>query len=328
MIDNVLECFGVGEVLEDKQTNTDEVLVYIPSLFPEADGGLQASVEDVEVTTQSPTGDTHSSKALRSNGTPCIWLPFNTNRITSPDVRKGSKVVVYKFKGTNTYRWMYFGMDGTLRLETIIWAISASPKVNEDSPFNTDNYYIFLISTHTKKFQLLTGQGNGEPTSYAITLDTGNGGFSLVDGEENAFVLNSMEHMWAFQNQEKSIVAIEKKNITATCEDTMLLRAKEKIAVKTKVLDIRCEESMNLDIGEQTNLLSPNIFVRGNVTHEGDTEQTGNYNQTGDFANTGNVTSGGTVTGQSGVKSGSNDLDSHKHGKVQNGNGVTDVAKT
>lgn len=335
MIDNVLICFGVGTVMEDKNTDTDEVLVYVPSLFPDADGETSAVVEDASVNSNSPTGDTHSSTGLRSNGVPCKWLPFNTNRVTSPDVRKGSKVVVYKFKGTSTYRWMYFGMDGTLRLETIIMAISASPKVDEDIPFDTDHYYMILMSSHTGKMQILTGQGNGEATSYAITLDMMQGGFSFVDGEQNGLVLNSMERVWSMYNQDLSNIAMDKKIISLSCEDKMYLKGKESINMLARVINIEAEEELNIDVGMQTNLISPNIYVKGNVVHEGNTRQTGDYdqkgnynhtgntNQTGNTAITGNLSTTGTVKGSSGVSSGKFDMDQHKHGNGNDGNPTT-----
>lgn len=323
MIDNVLICYGVCTVAEDKQTNTNEVFVYLPLLFPDADGEVKSTVETVQATTTSPTGDTHSSTGLRNNSVGCEWMNLNSNRITAPDVRSGSKVVVYKYKGTNKYLWTYAGMDATLRLETVIWAFSASPKVNEDIPFDTDHYYILMISSHQKKFQFLTGQGNGEATSYAFTLDMGEGGFSFADGEENSLTLNSMEHVWAIMNQEQSVIAMDKKNISITCDDQIFQKATESINMSAKIINLKATEALNINVGKQTNLISPKIYVEGDITHVGDNEQTGNYKQTGSTTTTGSVTADGTVTGKSGVKTGKVDVDSHDHGNVQNGNGRT-----
>ena len=292
---NVLECYGVAVVAEDKATDTDEVLVYLSSLYPEADGEVVATAEKKDVTIKSPTGDTHSSSALSSNAVMMKWLPFNTNRVTAPDVRKGSKVVVYKFKGQSTYRWTYFGYDGTLRLETVIYAFSATPNVKEDAPLTPDNYYIFLISSHTKKIQLLTGQGNGEATNYAITLDTGQGGFSLVDGEQNMFILNSMKHFWSFSNQEKSNFAIDKKKIIASCEDEMLLRGKEHIGLQAKRIDVSCE-TFDMSATSTATVTSPNIILNGNIQHTGDMTQTGTLSNTGGISSAGDMSSSGDVT--------------------------------
>lgn len=309
---NVLECYGVAVVAEDKATDTDEVLVYLSSLYPEADGEVVATAEKKDVTIKSPTGDTRSSSALSSNAVMMKWLPFNTNRVTAPDVRKGSKVVVYKFKGQSTYRWMYFGMDGTLRLETVIYAFSATPHVKEDAPLTPDNYYIFLISSHTKKIQLLTGMGNGEPCSYSITLDTGNGGFSLIDSEENSFVLNSMKHFWSFSNQEKSIFAIDRKKIVASCEDEFLLQAKNHVGIKTNVLNIDCQ-TLNINASSSTTLTSPTITINGDITHTGDTAQTGTFTNTGGVNSAGAMSASGDISSEGDVKAGGISLNSHHH---------------
>lgn len=303
---NVLECYGVATVAEDKATDTDEVLVYLPSLYPEADGEVVAQAEKKDVTIQSPTGDTTSSSGLSSNAVMMKWLPFNTNRITAPDVRKGSKVVVYKFKGQSTYRWMYFGMDGTLRLETVIYAFSATPNVKEDAPLTPDNYYIFLISSHTKKIQLLTGMGNGEPTNYAITLDTGEGGFSLVDGEQNMFILNSMKHFWSFSNQEKSTFAIDKKKIIASCEDEILFHGKEHIGLKAKRITAACE-TFDMSATASATIKSPTIKLVGDIDHEG------NMTQSGTLTNTAGISSAGDMKSSGDVSAGDISLLKHVH---------------
>lgn len=302
---NVLECYGVGTVTMDKPTDTDEVQIYVKGLFPDAAGEATTTAETKDVSSQDPTGNAQSSKTLQTNSIAAKWMPMNTNRVTAPDVRNGSKVVVYKFAGTNKFLWTYFGMDGTLRLETIVYAFSASPKVDENTPVTPANYYMFLISTRNKKIQLLTGMGNGEPTSYAIELDTGEGRFSIVDGESNILTLNSMAHALSFINDEKTFFNFEKKNITMSCEDTTLLKAKENILIQTKKLKLKAEESIDIET-QSTTLLSPKIKMKGDVEHEGNYNQLGNYTVEGNtaiqgafsqFGGAGNVTGGWKIDG-------------------------------
>lgn len=296
---NVLECYGVGTVAEDKETDSDEVQVYLASHFPDADGEVVATAEKQEITTRSPTGDTNSSTTLVSNSVPCKWMALNTNRVTSPDVRKGSKVVVYKFQGTNKYLWTYFGMDGTLRLETVVWAFSASPNISEDTPVTPDNYYMFLLSTHKKQIQLLTGQGNGEPVAYSITLDTNTGQFGIVDSENNIFSINSLSHAFSFINDEKSLINIQEKDITLSCENNMLLHGKEKINLKCTDLNMEASNSINVQT-ETTNWKSPTFNLEGNMFHKGNYEQEGNYTQLGNYTVTGDI----GLTGNFGMKGG------------------------
>ena len=316
---NVLECYGVGVVAMDKDTDSDEIQVYLPLHFPEADGEITTTAETKNTATESPTGDASSSTTLQSNTVPAKWMALNTNRVTSPDVRVGSKVVVYKFQGTNKYLWTYFGMDGTLRLETVIYAFSASPKVDENTPVTPENYYIFMISSHKKMIQLVTGQGNGEPTSYVISLDTGQGQFGIVDGENNILSINSMEHAFSFINDEKSFLNIEKKDITLSCERNMMLKGKEKIDMQCTDLSIKADNSIKINTKKST-WVSPEILIKGNITHEG------NYNQKGNYSIEGNTAMQGSLSqfGGAGTVSGGWTIDGvnylgHSHSGVRSG---------
>ncbi|QGH71982.1 putative baseplate assembly protein [Klebsiella phage N1M2] len=322
---NVLECLGVGIVAMDKETNTDEIQVYIPSMFPEGDGEVTTQTQTQTVTTRTPTGDTSSSTTLSSNTVPATWLALNTNRVTAPDVRNGSKVVVYKFVGQSKYRWTYFGMDGTLRLETVIYAFSSSPNVDANTPVTPDNYYIFMISSHKKMIQLVTGQGNGEPTSYCLSLDTGNGQFGIVDGENNILSINSMDHAFSFINEEKSFLNIEKKNITMSCEDSMLLKGKNNVDLQCKDLKIKADNSIAIET-QTTTWKSPTIMIEGDITHKGNTKQTGNYEQTGNYTIKGNQSldggfsqKGGTGTSEGDWTIGGISYLGHRHGGVKSG---------
>lgn len=307
MLGNVLECYGVGTVLVDKENDTDEIMFHLPGLFPAADGEAVGTTEKHEVTTKSPTGDTTGSSGLSSNGTTATWLSFNSNRITSPNVLKGSKVVIYKWAGSSQYRWMTDGLDGSMRLETIIFAISASPNLKTGAPLTKDNYWIFQLSTHGGYAKFSTGQGNGEPTSYDITLNTKDGKFNLVDGEDNIMSLDSMAHCWLMKNQEQSIIAINKKDILISAENSIAMNATEDMRLRTKRLWIECGETFEAIVGKSTVLKSPDILFEGNIKHIGNTEQEGTHKSTGEISSDTDCVSAG-ISGKG-----------HLHGGVQGG---------
>lgn len=289
---HLLECFGVGTVTMDKQADTDEIQVSIKSLTPEADGLASTTAETKTVTTQSSTGDTHSSTTLQTNTVPAKWFPEGGNRVTSPDVLKGSQVVVYKFQGTNTYRWTALGQDGTRRLENIVYAFSASPNRDVNTPVTADNFYMMMINTRQKKIQLVTGQGNGEPTNYVLELDTGTGQFSIVDGESNIFSLNSMSHALSFINAEQTFFNFEKKNITLSCKNQLLLESKDKLIMQAVDIIMKASNSINTETNTTT-WVSPTFNLKGDVIHQGNYEQTGNYQVTGNVSVTGGLSQSG-----------------------------------
>jgi hypothetical protein len=267
---NVLECLGVCDCTVDKETDTDEIMFYSNLLFPEADGELKLDVKEIDVGASSSKSGSVPNKAMYSNSMPAKWLSLNSNRITSPDVRKGSKVVIYRWEGTDKYLWTYFGMDSTLRLETVIYAFSANPNTKVNDNFDPNNYYLFLINTRKGSIQLLTGQGNGEATNYAITLDTKNGSFSFVDGMENILAINSVDHSFTFLNEEKSSLSIKKDSFILTCENSGVINAKNNLNIKTKNLSIVADDSINIKTNTTTLVSEGGVNITGKTSIDGE----------------------------------------------------------
>lgn len=266
---NALVCLGKGIVAQNKDTNTKEILVHLPSEFPSADGEVVANVEEVESNSISPTGDNNASKNLISNVVSATWSPMSdTHRITPPDVRVGSEVVLYRLANSPDYIWTTWGLDANARLETVIYGWSANPNIDKNSEFNIDNYYCFIISTHSKKVQFMTGMGNGEPAGFNITLDTAQGLLGVVDTEDNIWGMNAIEKSFSYINADKSFLTVNKKNIAASCEDTLTLSAKEVINFNSKKLNIKASEEINIDT-KTTNMISPDFNLEGNLKVKG-----------------------------------------------------------
>ena len=243
---NVLNCLGVGMIASNKQTDTDEVMLYLPKDMPSQDGEVIAKSEESDVTFTSSAGDTQTSKVLTGNAVPAKWMKSNTNRITSPDVRVGTKVVVYQWMGSNNYLWTLEGLDGSMRLETVMYAFSASDKIDENSPITPDNYYVFIVSTHTGKIELLTGQGNGEALGFQLTLNLKEGWWGTMDSLMNIFMVNGVERSFTYTNQDKSTLSINKKDFSIITEGHGLINPKESLIVKTKHYSLDATETYDM----------------------------------------------------------------------------------
>ena len=305
---NLLNCLGVGMVASNKNTDTDEIMVYLPKDTPSQDGEVIAQTEEQTTEHTASTGDTKQSKVLSSNSVPAKWMRLNSHRVTAPDVRVGSKVIIYQFMNSNSYLWTQYGLDGTLRLETVVWAFSASPNVDENTPITPDNYYIVTMSSHKKKMELMTGQGNGEPLGFQLTYNFGEGWWGSMDSSMNIFMVNGVERSFTYTNQDKTTMSVNKKDFTLTNEGSTLINTKESITMNTKAYVVNASDSYDV----RTNALTVG-------TQSASMSSAGGWDVRGDVRLNGMFGGSGLITSQTDVQSNGISLIGHVHGGVQGG---------
>lgn len=319
---NSLNCIGVGMVARNKQTNTDVCYVYPPSYFPAGDGEISGEVQTTEAKGLNKDGTENSSKVLSSNAIPAKWMNMqNPNRLTSPDVRIGSKVALYRWGDDPTIYWTTYGFSAeTHRLETVIYGWNANPNTSKDSPFDYSTFYVFEVSTHTGRVAFRTSQSNGELTKHEFALDTKSGRLTYADGEQNVLAVDSKNHSFLFQNQEKSQFFISKKNIMLSCQEQLILSATKQLTINTKQLNINAET---------TNFISPKGFtLKGNATWQGNmtimgniSSQVGPNGEAGDMSCSGAIKATGQISSDVDVIGGGVSLKNHKH-QNSGGSGV------
>lgn len=326
---NLINYLGIGTVTATKQTDTDEAMIYLPSMSPSADGRAVATVKTVEKKSVNAYGEETTSTSLSSNSFPAKWSAMgDSNRITPPDVREGSKVAIYQVDGQNTYYWTTFGVNAaTMRLETVIYGFQANPATGDDTPFNIENFYTLTVSTHEGFFALRTTQANGEKAAFEVKVDGMNGKIMVGGSHKNYMVMDDVERSYTYTNADKSVFNVNRKKITMMAQDSITVNGLEQFNILTKIFNLQCEriavkaDSAEIRIGKTKWI--------GEINHTGDYIQTGDYRQSGDYTQrgnmtqTGNITSTGTIKGLTGVTTALNSLDLHFHGGVQNGNGVT-----
>lgn len=291
---NVIENLGMGKVAATKQTNTGQIMVYLPGMFPMADGKVEATAEQREKKSQDAQGNTVNSNVLTSNAVPAYWKPMgDSNRMTPPDVREGSEVSIYQVKGQKKYYWTTWGVNAkTMRLETVIYGWSASPATDEniteeEEDFNIDNFYTLIISTHTGKATFRTSQKNGEKTIFEIMVDAMAGRVMVGGKEKNYLVFDDVAHSLMYKNVDKSVFMVDKKTITAYAKDKISLSADNEINLLTKALKFQTKtwqvkaEKTQFDISSQFNMNCPVTNWEGKINLTGDIEQTGKHHATG-----------------------------------------------
>lgn len=326
---NLLNCLGVGVVASNKETNTDEIMVILPKDMPSQDGEIISNIEETNTTYSTTTGDTKTSKVLVGNAVPAKWLRLNSNRITPPDVRQGTKVVLYQFMNSNSYLWTLYGLDNTLRLETVVWAFSASPKIDENTAVTPDNFYMFKVSTHQKKIELLTGQGNGEPLGFQFTLNLADGWWGTMDSNMNMFVVNGVERSFTYSNQDKTTLSVNQKDFTLLNEGKSFIQSKESVTFKTKKYTVIADEDYSLKtknavvVADDGYLITTDNFVGD--TGVVDWTSPNGFNLSGNVKIDGMVNASLIISTPVDVTAGPISLIGHVHGGVKGGNSKTSV---
>lgn len=207
-----LTFFSVGIVAENKALSSDTVEVSPVEELPLLNGEITSNAEEIEITSVNSDNQSYSSKTYATNTVPAMWLPLSGgNRVTAPDVRRGAVVMLYQMADEKKYYWTTLKNDLQLRkLETVVYAFSATQ--NEAAAVNGENYYYLEISTHKKLVTFHTSKANGEPFTYDIQLDTGNGSLLIKDDINNFILLDSKQKQIRIENSIGSFFEIVDKD--------------------------------------------------------------------------------------------------------------------
>lgn len=268
--------YSLGYVLSNKEPGSSMINVLPVELFPAVDGEITASVEKLEVTGLNPDGSTYSLSMDNGTSIPAKWLPFGSNRVTPPDVRRKERVLVYQFADTNEYYWVTCGLDDHLRrLETVIYAFNADPDPESDTGDKIDftKCYYFEVSTRTKNVTFQTSKANGEPFAYTTQYNCAEGVVVISDDDNNYIELTSKERRILFHNGEGTFAEISRKVINLFAPDKISLVAKNIIEFTTKFFSVNA--SQKVEVTTPSAVFSNNVQigkdlkVGGNITAAG-----------------------------------------------------------
>lgn len=166
----------------------------------------------------------------------CTWIG-STNRRTSPDVRRGERVQIYRFADRDEYLWDSLGLDDHLRkLETMTLGISGTPDEKKHGT-DLDKGYFIEFSTHKGAITIWTSKENGEFTTYAVQIDAKNGRYTVSDALGNNVHINSKDTIVELENADGTLVQLNKQDV--------IVKAPRNIDVKAENA-IRIEAGFNL----------------------------------------------------------------------------------
>lgn len=233
-----LQVYSIGVVAANKPLNSNEIEVVPTEVTPFLDGELSDNIQDFKSKGKAADGSSYETSLESTASIRATWIPFgNSNRMTSPDVRRGEIVVIYRFGDVDKFYWQTWKNDIKLRkLETVIYAFSNTQDESQDG--QPDNTYFFEVSTHKKLVTFHTSNSDGEPYVYDFQLNTADGSFIFQDDIGNYISVDSKNSRIELQNSEGSRIDMDRKIINIFAPDTINVEA-------GKVINFKSGESIN-----------------------------------------------------------------------------------
>lgn len=238
--DSALKFYSIGHAAEnlaisDANGNINYMLQVTPSeKLTFVDGELKSNPTQDTVTGVDATGKSFSANATTDAAINAKWLPLGSNRHTPPNIRRGERVLVWRYGDLDTFMWTDLGWDQHLRnLETVTYVWNASQDQN-DQTVSTKNSYYVEVSTHKGTITLQTSQVNGEKCTYTVQFNPMNGTFTFADNLGQTLFIDSVNQRFFMQNKSQTSFLIDKQNLTMTVPDTFTLNATNNVNITTK----------------------------------------------------------------------------------------------
>lgn len=243
MDESKLHFYSVGRVAENKLLSEHVIWVTPIEHLPMLDGELKKDPQPLEIKGIDKDDNEYQMELTFDNVIPAHWLPMGSNRQTSPDVRRGERVLIWRYADADKFYWTDMGLDQPLRkLETVRHVYSATQ--NEADLVTADTHYYAEVSTHNKTITLHTSQANEEPFSYDIQIDTDKGQVTITDNDGNYLHLDSKEMLWHIHNKEGTEVKLDKKEIWGYAKGLIKVRSDKKAHITAPLIDLGEESAL------------------------------------------------------------------------------------
>jgi hypothetical protein len=246
--------FSTGYAAENKTLSSKELQVFPAEILPYVDGEVIFEPIEIEESGEDYFGEQYTVKVETSLSINCTWLQMGSNRQTPPDIRRGERILIYRYADTDKYYWATLGMDEHLRrLETVVYAWSNIREGNIEA-LTPDNSYYAEISTHNKHITLQTNKSDGEPFAYTIQIETKEGNVVISDDAGTFIHVESAQRRVEIQNKDTSRIIIDKgKGYFITPES---------IEMVTRDYSVKCETAL-LNATKSVTVVSP--LLTGNI---------------------------------------------------------------
>jgi len=295
-----LQIYGIGVVAANKILSSKNIEVTPIEDLPFLDGEITDNVTTLNTKGKTSSGSSYETSIDVTATINAEWLPICiSNRVTAPDVRRGEKVIIYRYGETDKYYWTTLEYDMKLRkLETVIFAFSNTQEESKDG--QSDTTYFFEVSTHKKLVTFHTSKSDGEPYTYTFQLNTADGNFVFQDDIGNFISLDSKNIRIEAKNADGTWIDMDRKDIKMYAPDSIYFEAEKSINLKagesinhqTKHITTKADDTINTVPSTRT---TGNVKVNQNLTVDMVTTTSGLSSISAPGANTRGPISGSQV---------------------------------
>tara|TARA_Y100001956_G_scaffold82973_1_gene107631 strand:+ start:33549 stop:34661 length:1113 start_codon:yes stop_codon:yes gene_type:complete len=240
--------YDVGYLMDNKVPSSNEISVLPAGTLSEAQGEVEVVVEKKKVEFKNVFDEAQEVEGEISNAVKAKWLPLCSDTVNAPDLRRGERVLLYRYADTDQIYYVPTNLDTHLRrLETKAWLFSADPENEGDRPRSPENSYLFEVSTHKKLITLKTTQLNDEPYSHTFQLNTDTGLLLYEDSNGNKITVDPDTNSIRAENGDGSFADIQNKNIFMNAIEKLHITAGTDVIIDSKKLITNQEELINMN---------------------------------------------------------------------------------
>lgn len=221
--ESLFKLVSVGYVAANKERTSHDVEILLAESVPFTNGEIVSGVNIETVDGVDIYGNKQSFKVQTSNTIRATWKGDGTNRVSSPDVRRGEKVNVYQYSNVDKYYWEAINQPGVnpRKLETATELFS-NTRDESQTELNETNSWIKEFSTHDKRITLKTNKSDGEKWAYTIQVDIKTGNVVVADDIGNYIQMNSAEQFVEYETSAGGHVSLNKKTFKVICDNFII----------------------------------------------------------------------------------------------------------
>lgn len=272
---SLLRVISIGVAAENKSPGSDTVEVVLSEQQTFINGEIRSDFKTDTAKGVDSLGNPWQVSVNMANTVTASWFGDGTNRITSPDIRRGDPIEILQYAEVDTFYWRAIPTPGksVRKLETVTHFYSNTQDEGDNTP-TAENSWHSEVNTHKKVWTTVkTNKNDGEAFAYTQQFDAKNGNAVLgADDDGNYVQMNSKDGIIEIANAVGSFIHLDKGKIILSA-DEVIIKAKSKFQTTTteathnSTSSEYTSTSWNVSVSETT--WKGNIGMTGGISVEG-----------------------------------------------------------